>query len=434
MGSKVCKQCMKNFSTEDEDLVLCKKFEVGEPSFCVDCRQQRKFAYRNESSLYRRDCDKCGKAMIAMFPPNCAVKVYCDKCWWNDKFEPLKFGQDFDFNRSFFEQFAELVAKTPLPHLIIGNGENSDYTNYSWANKNCYMISASDYSEDCYYGTYLFRSKNCIDCTFVSDSELCYQCVDCKKCYDSNFLEQCMNCISSDFCFDCKDCQNCFSCMGLRRKEYHVFNKPCSKEEYKRIKAEVLESFGNIKSFAEKFASFKLKFPHKFADIENCENCTGNHLLNSKDLKCCFDSVESQDLSYTSLGLKTKDCFDCVGVASSELCYETVAAPEDYNLRCCAVIWPKSTFLDYCLFSRMSNYCFGCVSLHKNQYCILNKQYKKDEYGSMVSRIIEHMKKTGEWGEFFPVNISPFSYNETIANDFYPLEKVEVLKRGWKWV
>jgi hypothetical protein len=43
------------------------------------------------------------------------------------------------------------------------------------------------------------------------------------------------------------------------------------------------------------------------------------------------------------------------------------------------------------------------------------------------------MKRTGEWGEFFPVDISPFAYNETLAQENFPLEKEDVMERGWKW-
>jgi hypothetical protein len=51
----------------------------------------------------------------------------------------------------------------------------------------------------------------------------------------------------------------------------------------------------------------------------------------------------------------------------------------------------------------------------------LNKQYTKEEYEKLLPKIIAHMKKTGEWGEFFPISISPFNYEETPAMDYYPL-------------
>jgi len=37
------------------------------------------------------------------------------------------------------------------------------------------------------------------------------------------------------------------------------------------------------------------------------------------------------------------------------------------------------------------------------------------------------MMKTGEWGEFFPASLSPFGYNETVAQEYFPLSREEVL-------
>jgi hypothetical protein len=76
---------------------------------------------------------------------------------------------------------------------------------------------------------------------------------------------------------------------------------------------------------------------------------------------------------------------------------------------------------------------FGCISLQRKNYCILNKQYSKEDYFALREKIIEHMKKTGEWGEFFPIEMSPFGYNEADVFEYHPLSKEEVLKRGWHW-
>lgn len=43
------------------------------------------------------------------------------------------------------------------------------------------------------------------------------------------------------------------------------------------------------------------------------------------------------------------------------------------------------------------------------------------------------MKKTGEWGEFFPKDISAFAYNESTAPDFFPLEEKQARQRGFTW-
>src|SRR6185436_5670888 len=51
----------------------------------------------------------------------------------------------------------------------------------------------------------------------------------------------------------------------------------------------------------------------------------------------------------------------------------------------------------------------------------------------LKNKIIEHMKQTGEFGEFFPPQIAPVAYNETQGNYYMPLSKEEVLALGWQW-
>lgn len=71
--------------------------------------------------------------------------------------------------------------------------------------------------------------------------------------------------------------------------------------------------------------------------------------------------------------------------------------------------------------------------MKKAKYCVLNKQYTKEEYDALVPKIIEHMQSTDEWGEFFPCALSPFDYNISEAVQYFPLTKEDVLQRNWKW-
>jgi len=72
---------------------------------------------------------------------------------------------------------------------------------------------------------------------------------------------------------------------------------------------------------------------------------------------------------------------------------------------------------------------FGCASIRDKQYCILNKQYTREEYEKLVPQIIEKMQADGERGEFLPERISPFGYNETVANEYFPLSKEEAIQK-----
>lgn len=88
------------------------------------------------------------------------------------------------------------------------------------------------------------------------------------------------------------------------------------------------------------------------------------------------------------------------------------------------------TYSDFC---NNSHDLFGCVCLNHQQFCILNKQYNEAEYKILREKIIEHMKVAGEWGNFFPANLSCFGYNETTANLYFPLTKEEAIARDFNW-
>ena len=87
----------------------------------------------------------------------------------------------------------------------------------------------------------------------------------------------------------------------------------------------------------------------------------------------------------------------------------------------------------YCYECFSCSNCFGCVGLKKKEYCIFNKQYSKEEYVKLRGAIIERMRQTAEWGEFFPVEFCPYGYNESLASDIFPMTKEAAAHRGYKW-
>jgi len=63
----------------------------------------------------------------------------------------------------------------------------------------------------------------------------------------------------------------------------------------------------------------------------------------------------------------------------------------------------------------------------------MNKSYSEREYETLCAKIVGHMQSTGEWGEFFPHELSPFGYNESVANEYFPMTATEAKKAGWNW-
>lgn len=212
-----------------------------------------------------------------------------------------------------------------------------------------------------------------------------------------------------------------------------ILNEQASREEclstIERLKTD--RCFRN--DFCKRYQALKLKYPRRDTWTLNTENSNGNYLFDTKNVDKGYLVRRSEDARYIYESSRCKDCYDLTRTADGELCYETSGTVDLSYSAFCNLTYQSSNLLycDNCQGG--TNNCFGSMSLKKHSYCILNKQYKKDEYFTLVEKIIAHMQESKEWGEFFPVQLSPFGYNETKAYDWYPLEKEEVVNRGWKW-
>src|SRR3989338_8999435 len=119
--TKVCQNCKTEFRIEPEDLAFYKKINVPEPTFCQDCRLQRRMAWRNERMLYRRKCMAPGHTedLISNFAPEKPYIIYDQDFWWSDAWDPMSYCAEYDFSRPFFEQW--LALKRRVPHQNVSN-------------------------------------------------------------------------------------------------------------------------------------------------------------------------------------------------------------------------------------------------------------------------------------------------------------------------
>lgn len=429
-----CKQCTSSFESTDWDLQFYKKMDMPEPTLCPDCRQQQRWAVRNQETLYKRTCDLTGEEMVSLYSPDKPYKVYKEDAWWSDQWDPIDYGHDFDFNRPFFEQYNELMHDVPRRGMHQdGSNEGSQYTTFGMNNRNCYLTFACFFCEDVYCSTWTGFTKDSMDCLIALESSLLYECTNCSKCYECFYCRDCKNCYDSYLLEDCNGCKHCIGCKNLRNKEYHIYNKPVSKEEFESFKKKLFEK--GFEKERTKFDEWKLSLPYPANHIENSEDCTGDYIENAKNCHDCFDIVlGAEDLRYCQYaGWKGRDMVDCTMAGKeAELIYQMHATVASHRcafgsfIRSCSDIF-------YCDSVMECEHCFGCTGLRHKKYCILNKQYSKENYFKLKAKIIEHMKKSGEWGQFFPPDLSPFGYNETMAQIFFPLSKEKALKKGFKW-
>src|SRR5665213_3426820 len=141
--TKQCQNCKNDFTIEPEDFSFYEKIKVPPPTFCPECRMQRRFAYRNERTLHRLKCAFSGKDIISCFAPDSSFTVVDRDLWWGDTWDPFEYGQDYDFSKPFFAQFHELMKATPMPAVFIAKCTNTLYGNHVGEFKNGYLISAS---------------------------------------------------------------------------------------------------------------------------------------------------------------------------------------------------------------------------------------------------------------------------------------------------
>ena len=80
------------------------------------------------------------------------------------------------------------------------------------------------------------------------------------------------------------------------------------------------------------------------------------------------------------------------------------------------------------------SFCLWCIGLENKSYCILNKQYSKEEWYDKVDEIFWQMDTDWILGEFFPASMNPFYFNDTAA---YLIDssftKEEVVAKWYLW-
>jgi len=450
---KNCQNCQKDFTIEEEDFSFYEKIKVPPPTFCPECRFQRRLMFRNERHLYKRECGLCKKNIISTFSPKKPRIVYCQKCWWSDKWNPLDYGREYDSKQPFFKQIDSLLHEIPL--VALGNNYptlvNSEYINESGDARNCYLIFDTDFCENVLYSTKLSNMKDSMDIHRGGESELCYESISCYRSSRIFFSEDINNSVDIFFSKNLSGCMNCFGCVNLRNKTYYLWNEPYSKEEYEKkiklLKSEIITHIG-IQSFLLKAEKFWLKKPQKFMHGFQNVNVSGDYLNESKNVKKSFQVRGLEDSKFCQF-LKdggVKNAYDyTIWGNNAELVYECINVGMGiHNTKFCNVCALGNTInTEYSIWCLDVMNLFGCSGLRKKKYCILNKQYSPEEFISLRNKIIEDMQKNPyidkkgrvwKYGEFFPYDLSYYGYNETDADTYFPISKDKAFDFGWKWL
>ncbi len=445
METRACQNCKNDFTIEPDDFSFYEKIGVPAPTFCPECRMIRRMLWRNSRSLHKRNCGLCEKSIVSMYKDTRAP-VYCSECWNSDAWDQYQNAREYDFSQNFFVQLNEIFSINPRMYAYrFGNFVNSDYINYAKDDKNCYLSYSVINCEDILYSELADDSKLSVDCLSVINADNCYENINSDGNYNTHFAVNSQSCIDSYFLYDCANCSNCFMSSNLRNQKYVFRNQKLTKEAY-AVEMEKLKLFSRavLQQLAEEFDQLiKVYSVHKYTFSYAVENCTGDYIHNAKNAKFCFGAYDSENVSYGNRLLYVKDSMDMSGCGFGELIYESMAATQDtYHDSFCYITIQGCREYEYSLILKNCSNCFGCVGLTNASYCIFNKQYEKDEYFSMVEKIRSHMNeipyidengRVYTYGEYFPFFMSPFGYNETNVQEYFPLSKEEAVKNGYPW-
>ncbi len=446
-GPTACQNCKKEFKIEPEDFKFYEKIKVPPPTFCPQCRLLHKMFWINGRNLYRRSCNAPGheEEIISKYSSEKLAPVYDYKFWWSDGWDPSAYGKSFDFSKPFFEQLKELLDSVPVRNLDITNSINCDYCPSISNSKDCYLVGGGYMAEDCLYSNTPALSKRCIDSVASIMCDTLYESYGCVSSFNLAFAYNSYDCMDSKFLYDCHGCSNCFGCVGLRHKQYHIFNKPYLKEEYKReIQKFDIGSYVKLQEIIPRFNLLLEQYPRRFAEMKNAVDCTGNIIEHAKNCHYCFEIRNgAENCKYMLLaGRNIKDSYDVFGGgAKSELIYESMNILGGQKIFFSARVH-NSVGVQHSVDCYSSMHLFGCVGLRHKEYCILNKQYSREEYEQLVPKIIEHMlakpyiTKAGlsyRYGDPFPIEIAPFAYNESDAQEWFLSNEIEARKNGYQW-
>lgn len=389
-----------------------------------------------------------GTKTISLYSKHSGIKIYTDDEWRSDAWDGITYGREYDFSRSFFEQFHALSLEVPHMARSCGTGNvNCDYIANMDNSRNCYLMFNSNHGENLAYGSATEYCKDSFEITHVDSLEKCYEMLFSEKCFRTHFGEGCFECSEVWFSKNCSGCLNSFGCVNLKNKSYCFLNEQLTKEEYeKRIQELRLDTWSGLQKAKELAHAFWLKYPVKNMSGFSNLNAEGEYIGNSKNIYDGYIVFGGENLAYSQYQLTggAKDSMDItVWGSANELCYENVicgygAANVHFSAEC----WPEVQNVEYSMFMKSSSDCFGCFGLKNKQYCIFNTQYTKEEYFGLRERIIDQMRKvpytdnqgrTYLYGEFFPPELSPFGYNTSTLNEQFPLTKEEAIGAGHPW-
>lgn len=434
IGSSISKFCEKEFTITDTDITFYKMLRVPPPLSCPTCRRQKRFAFVNRSSFYKRrnDAPDGPATIISYVPPKSPLIVYDYEYYRSANWDPTTYGTTYDPNKTFFDQLYDLRLRVPQPSIVKDPSNiNYEYSLNGRDSKNVYCSSGAFSSEDIWYCVFVTKSRMIMDGHKVAHGDNCYNIFFSPNCTGCQYIHFSKECIDSKFLYDCRNCQDCFGCVNLRNKRYCFFNEQLDKTTYEtRLRELELDKRSSIEYIKGKFWEFVKSQPILGSRSVQAIDSNGVLLTNCRNCTECVSVERAENERYCDSTIGHRDSMDVYTSGGSELMYQCTGSGSDCANSRFLVNSKFITDSEYLFNCRNCQFCFGSIALENKKHCIFNKQYEPEEYFIELDKIKSNMLANGEYGEFFPYSFSTFAYNGSDVDYTYPLEKEEIEKLG----
>jgi hypothetical protein len=371
--------------------------------------------------------------LISRFPESPRIKNIFEVDTYNKNYGDGVDGIEYDFSKKFFENFSKVFINIPkMATIKYGNNENCDYTDTTfWAKDSYLSICIWVEAENILYSALVYTNvKNVLNSVHITlHSENIYFCFQVSKSFNIFYSKNIAN--SSDIWFSSNliGCSECIFCDDLENQKYCIENKNYEKAEYLKKKKEILRQ-------KDKFLDFYKKYTKKSKNLSS-KNCSWQGISFSSSVENAFivERVTNwKNVAFSDGTPLSENIYDCFDITNVNDAYWWMWCWQWSNNM---YIWSNASscsHIYYSYFMWNCSFCLWCVGLKNKSFCILNKQYSKEEWYELADKIFAFMEKDGILGGFFPWELNPFYFNDTMAyliDDSFTKEEVE--KEGFMW-
>jgi len=372
------------------------------------------------------------KWLISKYPNTPRINI-CSMDDFNKNVDNLvKSWLEYDNKNNFFSNYKKLLLTVKLPnlfHYIVNS--NCDYSEASLNSKNAYLSNfAINENENIFYTFRVQKSTNVYNSLYVINN--------CENIYFSRWITESFNIFYCSYVQNSANiwfssnltwCSECIFCNDLDNQSYSIKNKKLSKKDYLEEKKIILKEKNNFLNYYNKC--------NKLWVNQNSSNVTGNFIIESTNVDN-WHYVSHNNISRNVMFTGNDNGvgnFNDVFVAWWTWWNDFYGIHSAWwwaNLYCSiSISFCENIFYSYYLEN--CSYCIWCIGLKNKSYCILNKQYTKEEWNIMADKIFSSMEKEGTLWNFFPWELNPFYFNDTVAWLIWWFTKEEVTKEWYMW-